>query len=91
VRRQAEDFDFLHFHLDYFPFSLFSRQPTPFITTLHGRQFERGRLKHREVGGLRKFGGSKPANRRGPTRQSSTESRNRGSNSQEDLLWRSLG
>ena len=37
VRRQAEDFDFLHFHLDYFPFSLFSRQPTPFITTLHGR------------------------------------------------------
>src|SRR5262249_6814736 len=37
VRRQAEDFDFLHFHLDYFPFSLFSRQPTPFVTTLHGR------------------------------------------------------
>jgi glycosyltransferase involved in cell wall biosynthesis len=37
VRRQAEDFDILHFHLDYFPFSLFLRQPTPFITTLHGR------------------------------------------------------
>jgi glycosyltransferase involved in cell wall biosynthesis len=37
VRRRAEDFDILHFHLDYFPFSLFSRQPTPFITTLHGR------------------------------------------------------
>jgi hypothetical protein len=37
VRRRAEDFDVLHFHLDYFPFSLFSRQPTPFITTLHGR------------------------------------------------------
>src|SRR4029077_11444653 len=37
VRRQAEDFDFLHFHLDYYPFSLFSRQATPFITTLHGR------------------------------------------------------
>ncbi len=30
-------FDFLHFHLDYYPFSLFSRQPTPFVTTLHGR------------------------------------------------------
>src|SRR3989440_842284 len=37
VRRQADDFDFLHFHLDYYPFSLFSRQSTPFITTLHGR------------------------------------------------------
>jgi glycosyltransferase involved in cell wall biosynthesis len=32
-----EEFDLLHFHLDYYPFSLFSRQPTPFITTLHGR------------------------------------------------------
>jgi glycosyltransferase involved in cell wall biosynthesis len=32
-----EEFDFLHFHLDYLPFSLFSRQPTPFVTTLHGR------------------------------------------------------
>src|SRR5947209_9075409 len=32
-----ESFDFLHFHLDYYPFSLFSRQPTPFLTTLHGR------------------------------------------------------
>jgi len=37
VRRRAGDFDFLHFHLDYYPFSLFSRQPTPFATTLHGR------------------------------------------------------
>jgi glycosyltransferase involved in cell wall biosynthesis len=37
VRRQATDFDFLHFHLDYYPFSLFSRQTTPFLTTLHGR------------------------------------------------------
>jgi glycosyltransferase involved in cell wall biosynthesis len=37
VRRQAHDFDLLHFHLDYYPFSLFSRQPTPFVTTLHGR------------------------------------------------------
>jgi len=32
-----EEFDFLHFHLDYYPFSLFFRQPTPFVTTLHGR------------------------------------------------------
>src|SRR5690348_3916327 len=37
VRRRADDFDFLHFHLDYYPFSLFSRQSTPFLTTLHGR------------------------------------------------------
>src|SRR5436309_4715438 len=37
VRRQADEFDVLHFHLDYFSFSLFSRQPTPFLTTLHGR------------------------------------------------------
>jgi glycosyltransferase involved in cell wall biosynthesis len=32
-----EEFDFLHFHLDYYPWSLFQRQPTPFVTTLHGR------------------------------------------------------
>jgi glycosyltransferase involved in cell wall biosynthesis len=37
VRRRAADFDILHFHLDYYPFSLFSRQATPFVTTLHGR------------------------------------------------------
>jgi glycosyltransferase involved in cell wall biosynthesis len=37
VRRQADDFDVLHFHMDYWPFSLFSRQKTPFVTTLHGR------------------------------------------------------
>ena len=37
VRRQAEDFDVLHFHMDYWPFSLFGRQRTPFVTTLHGR------------------------------------------------------
>ena len=30
VYRRASDFDFLHFHLDYYPFSLF-------LTTLHGR------------------------------------------------------
>src|ERR1700731_2412453 len=37
VRQQADEFDFLHFHLDYYPFSLFSRQLVPFVTTLHGR------------------------------------------------------
>jgi len=39
VRRKCDDeeFDILHFHLDYYPFSLFHRQPTPFLTTLHGR------------------------------------------------------
>src|SRR5262250_1785432 len=37
VRRRAHEFDILHFHLDYYPFSLFSRQSTPFVTTLHGR------------------------------------------------------
>jgi hypothetical protein len=37
VRQRARDFDVLHFHLDYYPFSLFFRQPTPFVTTLHGR------------------------------------------------------
>src|SRR5947209_7746926 len=37
VRRRADEFDLLHFHLDYYPFSLFSRQATPFVTTLHGR------------------------------------------------------
>jgi len=37
VRRQADEFDVLHFHLDFFPFSLFSRQSTPFVTTMHGR------------------------------------------------------
>src|SRR5437588_4519768 len=37
VRRRADDFDILHFHLDYYPFSLFSRHSTPFVTTLDGR------------------------------------------------------
>lgn len=37
VFRRAHEFDVLHFHLDYWSFSLFSRQPTPFLTTLHGR------------------------------------------------------
>jgi glycosyltransferase involved in cell wall biosynthesis len=37
VFRRSNKFDLMHFHLDYFPFSLMSRQTTPFITTLHGR------------------------------------------------------
>jgi glycosyltransferase involved in cell wall biosynthesis len=37
VYRRSHEFDLMHFHLDYFPFSLMSRQPTPFVTTLHGR------------------------------------------------------
>jgi len=36
-RCDNEEFELLHFHLDYYPFSLFMRQPTPFVTTLHGR------------------------------------------------------
>ncbi|MBS0525434.1 MAG: glycosyltransferase family 4 protein [Proteobacteria bacterium] len=37
VYRRAREFDLIHFHLDYYPFSLMSRQATPFLTTLHGR------------------------------------------------------
>ena len=37
VYRRRHEFDLLHFHLDYLPFPLFSRQSTPFVTTLHGR------------------------------------------------------
>ena len=37
VARRANEFDLLHFHLDYYPFSVMSRQSTPFLTTLHGR------------------------------------------------------
>jgi glycosyltransferase involved in cell wall biosynthesis len=37
VMQRSTEFDLLHFHLDYYPFSLFTRQPTPFVTTLHGR------------------------------------------------------
>jgi glycosyltransferase involved in cell wall biosynthesis len=37
VRRRAHRFDVLHFHIDFHPFSLFSRQPVPFLSTLHGR------------------------------------------------------
>jgi glycosyltransferase involved in cell wall biosynthesis len=37
VYRRAAEFDIIHFHIDYLPFSLMSRQSTPFVTTLHGR------------------------------------------------------
>ncbi len=37
VRRQAEQFDVLHFHIDFWPLPVFSRGRTPFLTTLHGR------------------------------------------------------
>ena len=37
VRQRMDDFDVLHFHMDYWPFSMFSRAGKPYITTLHGR------------------------------------------------------
>lgn len=37
VREMADQFDVLHFHMDYWSFPLFTRQKTPFLTTLHGR------------------------------------------------------
>jgi len=37
VRQRAAEFDILHFHMDYWPASLFARQNVPFMTTLHGR------------------------------------------------------
>src|SRR5579871_1512867 len=37
IRDRVDEFDVIHFHNDYLPFSLFARQPTPFVTTIHGR------------------------------------------------------
>ena len=37
IYRRKDEFDVLHFHIDYFPLSLFSRQNTPYLTTIHGR------------------------------------------------------
>lgn len=37
VAQRADNFDILHFHIDYWPNSVFTRQPVPFVTTLHGR------------------------------------------------------
>ena len=35
--QKAREFDIMHFHLDYLPFSQIRRQATPTVTTLHGR------------------------------------------------------
>ncbi len=37
VAQRAPEFDVLHFHIDFHPFPLFTRQKVPFVTTLHGR------------------------------------------------------
>jgi glycosyltransferase involved in cell wall biosynthesis len=37
VFSQAEDFDLIHFHIDYLQFSLSRREHIPCLTTLHGR------------------------------------------------------
>jgi glycosyltransferase involved in cell wall biosynthesis len=37
VVQEADDFDVIHFHLDYLPFSLIRRHDLPAVTTLHGR------------------------------------------------------
>jgi hypothetical protein len=37
IYRRKDEFDVLHFHIDYFPLSLFSRQHVPYVTTIHGR------------------------------------------------------
>jgi glycosyltransferase involved in cell wall biosynthesis len=37
IYRRKDEFDVMHFHIDYFPLSLFSRQKTPYLTTIHGR------------------------------------------------------
>ncbi len=38
VRERAEEFDVLHFHIDYLHFPLFRPDATRILTTLHGRQ-----------------------------------------------------
>jgi len=37
VCQRAAEFDIIHFHLDYYPFSVMARQNVPYVTTLHGR------------------------------------------------------
>src|SRR5258708_40261029 len=37
VRPRARDFDLVAFHLDYYPFPLFSRPPDPVVSPLAGR------------------------------------------------------
>jgi glycosyltransferase involved in cell wall biosynthesis len=38
VRERADEFDILHFHIDYLHFPLFRSKSTQTLTTLHGRQ-----------------------------------------------------
>jgi glycosyltransferase involved in cell wall biosynthesis len=38
VRERANEFDILHFHIDYLHFPLFRSTSAPILTTLHGRQ-----------------------------------------------------
>lgn len=38
LRQQAQSFDILHFHIDFFPFPLFRHMASRTVTTLHGRQ-----------------------------------------------------
>lgn len=37
VVQESDEFDIIHFHLDYLPFSQIRRLPVPAVTTLHGR------------------------------------------------------
>jgi glycosyltransferase involved in cell wall biosynthesis len=37
IYRRKDAFDVIHFHIDYFPLQLFSRQKVPYLTTIHGR------------------------------------------------------
>jgi len=37
VYQKAEEYDIIHSHIDYFPFSMMRRIKTPSVTTLHGR------------------------------------------------------
>ena len=38
VRERADDFDILHFHVDYLHFPVFRSEARRTVTTLHGRQ-----------------------------------------------------
>lgn len=37
VQRRLDEFDVVHYHIDYFHYPMSRRSPTPHITTLHGR------------------------------------------------------
>jgi len=38
IRRRADQFDLIHFHIDYLHFPLMRKLPVPHVTTRHGRQ-----------------------------------------------------